>query len=211
MFFDPLTLPLYGALRTVHYDQLTLKGGQHHLVTITGETRQSIIGIELSRLITAFDMRQFLSPWVIAVEAILIDFHPETLFAVNVEALHTIGNTEFREHTAHITLKGLRHRVVDAVVHSLFQPKFAIVGLHDFVGEVVAHGNGITLVGKKSLNAVSVVAIQSVGRTEPHEAPRITVNAVDLRVRQSVTGIQTTKLDVRNGSLETNRPHKHKQ
>ena len=74
------------------------------------------------------------------------------------------------------------------------------MGLIDTVTIVVTHRGGITLVRIERLYTITVIAVQSVGRTDPHISTRIPEDIIDLRTRQSIGRIQTTELHIRNKS-----------
>ena len=110
---------------------------------------------------------------------------------------------ELGYHAVHVTLEALRQGVVDTVVHALLQPQVTLIVLHNLLGVVVAHGGGVTHVRVERLHTVAVIAVQTVARSYPHITVRVAENAIHLRIRQSVAGVQTLELYLRNTSLHS--------
>ena len=144
---------------------------------------------------------------VVAEEAFLVVFHPEVLLPVDIDTFHRVVHAQIRlQRPSHVTLELLGHRVVDTIVHALLQPQLPVVGLHNLVGIVVAHRRGVALVRIEGLHTVTVITVQSIGRANPYKAFRVAVDAVYLRVRKTVAGVEPAELHLRDGSLHGDRP-----
>ena len=144
---------------------------------------------------------------IVAENAFVIELDPVVLLVVDINVLHpSVETEEAFQLTTGISLHFLRHWVVDTVVHALLQPQLTVIGLHNLFGIVVPHRRGVALVRIEHLDTVTVIAVQSIGRSDPNETFGVTIHTVHLRVRQAVTGIQPAKLHLGNGSLNDEWP-----
>ena len=195
----PLVRPVDLALVAVQADQFAVVRSHNEPVAHLRHRRDAVGGVILITAVAQLNLHNLLVALglgVIAVDGLLEVLHPDVLLRVDVEPLHIAVDTQFGQFPRGIALEGLRHGVVDAVVHSLAHPQAAIGSLIDTVGIVVAHRRGVALVAIVSLHSVAIVAVQAVGRADPHEAVRILEDTVHLRTRQTVWRIQTAELHI---------------
>ena len=198
MFAHPLVLPLHASL-LAHTDDLTVVGRGNDVVSVVSHPRDAIGRVKLEQAIAHLDLRNLLGMRIITVDALLVELHPKVLLVVNIHILHSCIETEKAfKLTAGISLHFLCYRVIDAIVHALFQPQLTVIGLHNLVGIVVAHRRGVALVRIEHFNAVTIIAVQTIGRSYPYETLGVPKDAVHLRVRQAVAGVQSPELHLRN-------------
>ena len=99
-----------------------------------------------------------------------------------MQPLHiTVLETQLSQFPGRFPFKTLRHRVVDAVVHTLSHPQFPVGSLKHTVRIVITHRGGIAQVRIEGLHAIAVIAVQTVGRAYPHIPLRVFEYIVDLR------------------------------
>ena len=176
----PLVHPQDLALLTVEAHQLTIVGGDDHVVLILRTGGEAEGGIQLPLAIAFLEVVQLLRAGVIVVETVGTDLHPEVLLAVDIDALHRPIDAHLGKHPVRMAVERLIARIVDAVVHALLQPQLAIAGLLYLLGIVVAHRGGVAVARVVGLDTESVIAVQAVGGAYPQEAAGVSVDAVDL-------------------------------
>ncbi len=195
----PTVHPVYLTSVTIHTYQFTIVGHHQQLVTILRYGRDTKAGIQLLVGIAQFDGGDLLVIGMVDIHRLLKVLHPDILLRVDMQPLHiAVLETQLGQFPGSLTFKTLRHRVVDAVVHTLSHPQFPVGSLKHTIRIVITHRGGITQIRIVGLHAIAVIAVQTVGGAYPHIPLRVFEYIVNLRTRQTVRSIESPELHIGN-------------
>ena len=170
------------ALIAIDDHDITIGRGHEQFIVPLGKAREVVLLGNLVLLVAILDELVGFLAGVIAIQTLVVGLDPETFLRVDIQAVDITLDAPFGQDKLGVAGDLLGEGIEHTVVHALLEPQHAVGILPDTIHQVVAQGGGIGGIRIIDTEAVAVVTVETVGRTNPDKATRILEQVVDLRV-----------------------------
>ena len=191
-------LPKHLTLIAINAHQISITGSDQQLTTPLCETLNPELLGELILTIAVFNQRQFLAPGMIAVQTFVVGLYPYSLLRIDVETVDTTLDAPLTKDRGRITGDLLGNRIEETEVHALLQPQIAINILPNLIDIVVTQRGRIIRIGIEGTETVTVIAVQTIGRTNPDITFGVLEQIVNRGVRQAIARVKATEFHIGN-------------
>ena len=90
----PVVFPNLHAFLSIQAKQATVVSHKHRFATIVGHHQETVIWVYLIGTIAQLERLLFLCKRIVAIDAFVVELHPEILFGIDEDSLYTVIKAE---------------------------------------------------------------------------------------------------------------------
>ena len=176
---------LYVVAHPDHFSLVAVESGNHsvfqyyhRVFPVRVKRRQSGIGSILC--VVHYKARLDILAWIVVVKLSSPNLYPVVLSFVYIYLFHGTFHSCPVQPWREVLLKLLGLWVIYTVFQFLLYPNFSVYVLKEVINIIAEQRRTVLYVGMELPEAVSVISVQSILRTNPHKAFRVLKNAVYL-------------------------------